>query len=88
MTKEDGFGNIFHHSKLLVCSECGGDSANRYKISDTVKDLITKKRKNINLKYGDIIDSNMLFGMVFFSNHKRPFEMDNPDRRFFVTSCS
>ncbi|MGR0482387.1 MAG: primase-helicase family protein [Candidatus Electronema sp. V4] len=87
LIKEDGFGNIFHHSKLLVCSECGCDSANRCKISDTVNDLITKKSKSINLKYGDIIDSNMLFGMVFLSNHKRPFEMDKTDRRFFVTSC-
>lgn len=86
LSKLDAWGDIFYRSKLITVSECGSDKE-RYTIGNALKDAITAISMTMNLKGKDIVNESVYCGMIFFSNYRSPFRLDEEDRRFFITRC-
>ena len=86
LSKADWWGDVFYHTKLITVSECGS-SDDRYTVGNNIKDNITCVTKSMNRKGKEIHFGNVYAGIIFFSNSKSPFRLDEGDRRFFVTRC-
>lgn len=86
IVKPDSWGDVINKKKLVVVSECGR-SDDRYTISDSLKSLITDDKMTLNLKGSSIQEKRVYFGLIMFSNEMNPFQLEQNDRRFFVTTC-
>lgn len=86
LSKGDGWGDIFYHTKLITVSECGS-STDRYTISNNIKDKITATTQPMNLKGKAMLFGCVFAGIIFFSNSTSPFRLDDGDRRFFISRC-
>jgi len=86
LSKADGWGDAFYHTKLITVSECGSPT-DRYTVGNSIKDAITTNTKSMNIKSRPIQFGRVYAGIIFFSNSISPFRLDEGDRRFFITRC-
>ena len=57
-------------------------------LSNKLKELITKRTVNVNVKFGRQYEANNFFNMIFFSNLDEPLALDASDRRFSMIRTS
>ena len=86
LSKADGWGDVFYHTKLITVSECGS-STDRYTVGNNIKDAITTNTKSMNIKSNPMKFGRVYAGIIFYSNSASPFRLDDGDRRFFITRC-
>ena len=76
-----------YFNKTLLCAiEEVKEGDKRFSISDTIRDLLTEPRLEINLKYGGKQTQNVFTNFFFMSNHPDALVIPVQDRRINVFS--
>ena len=83
---ETGAGQFqdFLNNSLLCCIEEVKDGDKRYGITDTIRDYLTEKTLEINLKYGAKTTKTVYTNFFLMSNHADAIVLTEEDRRINV----
>lgn len=80
-----GFNDYFNRS-LLCCIEEVKESSKRYDVDDTIRDFLTEKKLNVNIKHGSNETDLVYTNFFFMSNHPDALVFKQSDRRIQVLS--
>lgn len=80
-----GFHDYFNRS-LLCCIEEVKESSKRYDVDDTIRDYLTEKKLNVNIKHGSNNTELVYTNFFFMSNHPDALVFKQTDRRIQVLS--
>jgi len=83
----DGFNSEQEQCLLNVLDEINSGGA-AYKQSDKLKSMTTRKKKNINNKYGAKYDVADYSSMVFLTNNETIHRVEQGDRRYLMLESS
>lgn len=78
-----GFHDYLANSTLCIIDEVR-DSEKKYEVDDTIRDILTENRLEINQKYGQKKTQRVFTNLLFFSNHIDAMVIKKEDRRINV----
>ncbi|TKB25280.1 hypothetical protein FCL47_14580 [Desulfopila sp. IMCC35006] len=84
------WGDWIFNKKLSCIEEIDpeGETGVRYRVTDSLKDLITNETLSVNLKGGKTGTYRVYSNIIGFSNHRDCLKIPYGDRRFFIVDST